>query len=970
MEGEVRVLGPVEAVTTDGRVVRPGPAKERALLALLALHVGRVVPTGALIDGLWGEDPPEAAGNALQVYVSHLRRALGRETIRTVPAGYTLAVEPDRVDADRFERLTGSGRAALAGEEPERAAQLLRAALDLWRGAPLVDCAKAPFAGPESTRLEELRLGALEDRAAADLDCGRAAEVVAELQALVAAHPFRERLRAALMVALYRTGRRAEALDAYAAAQRVLGDELGIEPGPELQRLHRAVLAEDRTLASPGRATTLVTRPPAPPGPLLGRDREFGELCALITRPGVRLVTVLGTGGVGKTRLCVEAAHRLGDRFADGVCYVALAPLADPAHVLPAVGHALGLRATGGEALADRVAAVLRPSQLLLVLDNLEHLLPFAARVAELLAAAPRLAVLVTSRVALRLAGEHRYLLGPLPLPDPARAADPGHVGAAPAAALFLDRARAVRPGLSLTPGNAAAVAGICARLDGLPLAIELAAARAGVLPPEQLLARLDRSLSLLTAGTADAPARHRSLRAALDWSHDLLTPPVRRLFARLGCFRGGFTVEAAEAVGDPNGDLGLPVLDGLDALTDANLLTHDRVDDSGARLGMLETVREFAIEQLDAGGDAPRIRDAHAAYFARLIAAPGSSAPMVPRTMAEGRVLEREQENIRAAIAWAGDTGRCDLYADLAVAAAQRWAVAGLAQEAESWLDRAARQAPTAQRKVDALTFRGVVTRVRGDYAQARTLHEKAVAEAGRLGDPIREAHALGHYAFLLYELGEAQHAVTAAEAAYAKARTSGDLDVQAFALNNLGISHIDTDLARARDLFAEAVETSRAAGNDVQAGRAAISLAEVALAAGDPVEACTRAEKALRHIASAPLAHSRALDLLGAAWLARGDLIRAELILREAVRFAEEAQYSRMAAASPCGSPRWPPPGGSTGGPRCCRPGTKPPPPGWAPRRAEAAATSRADTWPTSRSGCPRTSWPPPAARVSSWT
>ncbi|MGW3122578.1 BTAD domain-containing putative transcriptional regulator [Streptomyces sp. NPDC001107] len=571
------ILGPLDVRTDDGTPLDPGGPRPRALLTLLLLDAGHPVSTQRLTDGLYGAEPPAGASGALQSQISRLRRRLAPHTdIEAGPAGYRLAVPADSVDVHRFERLSQQGRAALAAGDHARAAPLLREALALWRGPALPDL---PDAYAEAARLEELRLAAVQDRIEADLALGGSPELVPELRALLSAHPLSERLYGQLMRALHAGGRPAEALTVYEDARRTLADELGADPSPELSALHLELLQgggpERRTL--PVQLTRFV-----------GRESELTRIDALLA--DVRLVTLTGPGGAGKTRLAIEAANRRAD-----VCFVELAPVSDrkqiPYAVLTALGVREGFRTAAADS-TDRLLAALEERELLLVLDNCEHLVEEAARVAALLlASCPGVRVLATSRESLGITGEVLVPVPPLP-PEPA-------------VRLFVDRARAVRPGFEAH----ARVPGICAALDGLPLAIELAAARLRTLTPDELADRLDDRFRLLSRGDRSKAPRHRTLRAVVEWSWDLLDEEERELARRLTVFSGGATLETVEAV------CGLPYPE--DVL--ASLVEKSFLEVSEGRYRMLETIRAFAAESVREAKDAEGLRDAHAGYFLRL---------------------------------------------------------------------------------------------------------------------------------------------------------------------------------------------------------------------------------------------------------------------------------------------------------------------------------------------------------------
>ncbi|WP_217547495.1 BTAD domain-containing putative transcriptional regulator [Streptomyces sp. GbtcB6] len=603
------ILGPLDVRTDDGTPLDPGGPRPRALLTLLLLDAGRSVSAQRLTDGLYGAEPPAGAANALQSQVSRLRRRLAPHTeIEATATGYRVAVAPDTVDAHQFEAWSAAGRAALAAGDHGTAAARLREALALWRGPALPDL---PDAQAEAARLEELRLAAVQDRIEADLALGGGSELVPELRALLAARPLSERLYGQLMRALHAGGRPAEALTVYEEARRALADRLGADPSPELSALHLELLRG--TAPERPRLPVQLTR-------FVGREPELARIAAGLAES--RLVTLTGPGGAGKTRLAIEAA-----RHRPAACFVELAPLTDasriPYAVLAALGVREGLRSPAADT-TDRLLAALEERELLLVLDNCEHLVEEAARVcALLLAACPGVRVLATSRESLGITGEILVPVPPLP-PEPALR-------------LFLDRARAVRPGFA----GHARVAGICTALDGLPLAIELAAARLRTLTPDELADRLDDRLDdrfrLLSRGDRSKAPRHRTLRAVVEWSWDLLDEEERELARRLTVFSGGATLAAVEAV------CGLPYPE--DVL--ASLVEKSFLEVSEGRYRMLETIRAFAAEGVAGAED---LRDAHAGYFLRL------AEEAEPRLRGGGQLpwLERlaaEQANLDTAL-------------------------------------------------------------------------------------------------------------------------------------------------------------------------------------------------------------------------------------------------------------------------------------------------------------------------------
>jgi DNA-binding SARP family transcriptional activator len=523
---EFRILGPVELVV-EGRVTPLNAAKPRALLAMLFLNANKPLSSARLIDDLWAGRPPATAAKVLQAYVSQLRRLIGSEVIATGPNGYALSVGPGELDLHRFERLVS----AAAGADPAAAASRLRQALALWRGPPLVDFAYEPWAQLEIGRLNELYLVALQARIDADLALGVTAELVGELELLVAEHPLQESLHGQLMLALYRSNRQAEALEVYRQARQTLVAQLGIEPGPALRRLETDILRQDPRLDLPApqpaearQAQPVPTLPPRSTS-FVGRHRELLEIRKLLASPDIRLLTLTGPAGTGKTRLAVEAAAGLEAEFPDGVVLVELAPISDPDLVATTIAETLALGETHGRRPTEALIAYLQRRRVLLILDNFEQLLPAAPVVTELLAGAQQVKILVTSRAPLELGEEHIQAVPALRLPDPTSLGDVERLRRTEAVSLFVDRARSVRPEFEVSTANAAAVAELCLRLDALPLALELAAARVKVLSVDAILDRVGRSLELLKAQPGAAlPERHRTLRAAIAWSYALLT--------------------------------------------------------------------------------------------------------------------------------------------------------------------------------------------------------------------------------------------------------------------------------------------------------------------------------------------------------------------------------------------------------------------------------------------------------------
>jgi predicted ATPase/DNA-binding SARP family transcriptional activator len=675
------ILGPTEVRDADGREVTVGGPRLRALLALLLLDAGKVVPVARLIDGLYGGNPPADAGNALQSQVSRLRNVLRDEDrsgspVELYPAGYRLAVEADEVDVHRFERLAAEGRRALAGGDQPRAARLLREALDLWRGPALADLGEVPFAGAQVVRLEELRVSAVEDRVEAELALGGDPGLVAELEQLVATYPLRERLRGQLMRAMYAAGRPAEALAVFEEARRTLAEELGTDPSAELAAVHLAVLRADPSLARPAERPAVRHGLPAQLTSFVGRAEEVRRVGKLLGE--ARLVTLTGPGGAGKTRLAVEAAGQEPGE----VDFVDLSPVSEGADVPGAMLGALGLRDAGllpppapdrqgpPPDATERLVAALADRRMLLVLDNCEHVVSDAAQLTHrLLSACPRLRILATSREALGITGETLWPVPPLALPPPGTA--PAEALGYPAVRLFAERAAAVRPDFAVDAANADAVLRICRALDGLPLAIELAAARLRSLPLAEVADGLDDRFRLLSRGDRTAQPRHQTLRAVVEWSWDLLDDAERTLARRLTVFAGGATRDAAERV------CGLPaaqVAELLATLVDKSLV--EAVGEAG-RYRMLDTVRAFCAERLVEAGEWEELRRNHAAYYLDLARRADPQLRGAEQLEWLGR-LDAEHDNLHAALRHAIDAAEAELGLRLLAALSSYWWLRG----------------------------------------------------------------------------------------------------------------------------------------------------------------------------------------------------------------------------------------------------------------------------------------------------
>ena len=886
-EVEFRVLGPLEVVDDAGVSAAPPGRKERAILARLLLEPALPVPADALLDAAWPEQSPEAATSSLHVRLARLRTFLEPERAQGAPssllvrdgAGYRLAVDAEQVDARRFERLVREA----SSQAPPAALAAYEEALRHWRGPPFADVAYTDFAQLEIRRLEELRARAVEGRARALVNLGRHEEVLPDLRRLVAEEPLREELARLLSLVLYQADRQVDALEALRALRANLR-ELGLEPGQETRELEQRILVHDPALAAParppgGKPPELAPVPrhlPVSVSSFYGREAQLRHAAELLRNGS--LVTIVGVGGVGKTRLGLELTRRSADRFPDGLWWCELAPIGVAEDVLGAVADALGIGTAAGSAGPERLAEHLAPRRSLLALDNCEHVLDGAAEVVEqLLARCPELKILATSRAPLGVQGEQVLRLGGLELPVGRGAAD---AGASPAVALFVDRARAA--GGPVDPASQLdAVNDLCRRLDGLPLAIELAAGRTRSMAPAEIAARLDERFDLLAVAGRRAAPRHTTLGAAIGWSYELLEEPQRRVFERLSLFVGGATLDGAQDVCADDGVERNDVPELLDQLVAHSMVT---AIPAGNRTlyGMPETLREYAAGRLDERGERAMMRDRHADHY-------------VARAHQMGHARSRwvlpfidELDDVRAAVRWCleADEGPERAFAilvplwrsaparhaeDIALlteVALDRWPqnhplrmhVLGTASTARLFFGDAA----TARRHAEdalaleepdgpiALMARRTIAHLAiysAERREALALTQDVAARARDAGEEFLACECDGFTVQLLHAIGEVDAAVTrAAEMRH----TAEQLDapfLECWARYVSGVVHLDRDPAEAHRWLMEAVELGLRVGHHHLVRFSLRALGVAALQAGDHAEAAQHLLAALEY-------------------------------------------------------------------------------------------------------------------------
>jgi predicted ATPase/DNA-binding SARP family transcriptional activator/tetratricopeptide (TPR) repeat protein len=884
---EIRILGPFD-VLAGGRSLSVSATKRAGLLAILALRSGRPVAVDTLIDALWEADVPAAPRNAVQHHVARLRAALGHDRIVGTADGYAL---PEvTVDALCFEGLLSDTRAALREGDARAAAIAADSALALWRGPALEGLTDIASLAAEARRLEALRLDAVEERFDAALALGEDRELGSPLREALEEDPFRERLWGQLMLALYRCGRQVDALETFQEARGLLGERLALEPGPELRRLQEAILVHDPAIA-PVPVAKRGGNVPAASTSFVDRRDELAQLSDLLREH--RMVTLMGPPGVGKTRLALEAARALEDRMDDGVWLVELARSVGTADVPRLLAEALEAR--GADPLA-RAVARLREAEAVLLFDACEHVPEDAASVISVvLTECPHVHIVATSRVALHVDGEVRLTVEPLPLTDPGAAAGTGP----PAVELFVARARAARPQFELTAETAPLIAEITRHVDGLPLAIELAAARVNVFGLTELLSLVERRLAVLH-DLPEADAGRAALEALVEWSYDLLHADEKTLLQQLAVHRGGASLRSLVALAAPHGLDESTVAYLLGALVDKSIVSVSFASED-ARYDVLDTIRQYALERLAQGGTLTAVREAHARYFAS-VADAAYDELRGPSWQSTTRRLALDNDNLWAALACARDGPDAWIAARLG-SLGWYFALADRVSEGRRFVELAltvaAEDAPLDVR-VELLAFLC--------YLATEALELDAAIEAGERGlalaataSPRPRGLVQATLALALDRSGDGRRAADLGEDA--RTTLEGVDDEWAMAAASLVRAFI---AAHARDtttvaaMVAETLRHTDAIGFDAYQPPALLLAAWLAEQRKDVEAAADAYARALQRAARAGLANHVAFALarLGVNALADGDARRAEELERRAIAAAEEARAPWVAA------------------------------------------------------------------------
>lgn len=900
---QFRVLGSTEIVL-DEQVASLGGPRQRSLVAMLVLAAPHVVSIDRLVDGIWGEAPPKKPLATLQVFVHNVRKVLAelggdaaRATLVNKPPGYALEIADSDSDVGAFRSFCKQARAA--GLDDKAALRLFDDAIAQWRGPALSDVLESPFAGPEATALEDELLRAQEDRIDLELRLGLHADVLGRIQELTRQHPMRERFWGQLMVALYRSDRQADALSAYGEARERLADELGIDPGEALRALEVAVLRQDPGLNAPQvprqrqRTPDTALRPPAalpiPPTRIVGRAVEEDAITAALRDGSARLVTITGPGGMGKTRLAIE----MGERWSDDVRFVSLAEVESANDMLDKLVRAICRSPVGPDEAVDAIATALGTTSSLLILDNLEQLDGAAQVVVALLERTPALRILCTSRRRLGLAAEVEQPLAPLATPV-ATDLTPADVEASAAVQLFCSRAKATNPGFEITSENAAAISALCRRLDGIPLALELAAAKTRLMAPGALLERLAAGLDLSEAASTDR-SRQRSLAATIRWSYDQLPPDAQRLCDRLALFEQSFTLETVEAV---CGDDTLPdVLEALSAIVDAGLVraSESRVE---VRFEQLRMVRSIALTHLRASVDYDGLRSRWARRLAESAAQWGRDLDGPEALVILGR-FEDGLADLEAALEWSTAYGDADVAVTLLDALVDYRIASGRTADGRGAADALGQRADlTPQQRATVALATARLTYHLSDWERTETecrgvldlIEEDADADSDEAERQRATAHCYLGAALVVSGSPEAgcEHALRAVD----QARASGLYSVEVVALSAAAIGAIiGGDPEEERRCYEERLAAVRAHGDRARIADTLNTLAEIALDEAENERAAVLSEEALALTEGLMPPEERDASItLARVAVAEGDLPAARSRLRRGLALSQQ--------------------------------------------------------------------------------
>jgi predicted ATPase/DNA-binding SARP family transcriptional activator len=889
------VLGPL-LVWRDGRAIDGGTPQQREMLALLLIERRQRIPADTLIDALWAENPPPTALQTVRTYASRLRRLVADDrgsALETERGGYRLVVPEDRVDLDRFLSDGAAARRALLAGDPERAERHLRRAIDLWRGPPFSGLRANEAVSREAERLRELELLVQDDLTEALLAQGRQMEVIGPLRAALADDPYRERAWGQLMLALYRSGGQREALDAYREARRRLHGDLGLEPSRPLRALERMILLQERTLDH--RQVGRLHGVPRYATSFVGRSMSLRSVKGRLKRG--RLLSLVGPGGVGKTRLAAESGTILRSAFPDDVWWVDLSGVGGE-DVAVAVGRALALRESDADSPEEPVIARLRGARLLLIADGCEHVLPAVSRlVARLLAETQGARLLITSREPLGIGGEDVYRLPPLRMPPASRRGSRLQLRYS-AVRLFAERAEAsgVKVGAEAEAGDIDRLTDLLRELDGLPLAIELAAAKLRSLPLVDLADRLEGRIGLLVDGDRNAPGRHRTLEATIAWSFDLLSAAERAVLTRLAAFPGTFDAEAAEAVADGGRNKAASDLIILSRLVDKSLVAVDV--EGSPRYRLLQTVRAFLLGRRSVGRALEAARRRHRSHFTAL------GEPLF-RHMVDGQLsawllrARTDDHNFRTALAWSLDHGDADEALQLASALAAYWFRSSQLGSL-GFLTRALELGgPDNRWRPRALVGRAFLARA-GGSASAASAAEDAVAACAD-DEPELRGLALGALAQARLRLGRLDEVTEIVDRARALFTGSRHAEGMHFCNQLDGLLRFQRhDLDGAREALTRARDGYRALRGNLDAGWTLIQLAEVELAGGRLGEAHEAGTQAVEdfQLRGDPRGLATGFALLGRVLARQGDPRRARLLLEEALTLARRWEYAPEAA------------------------------------------------------------------------